>query len=133
MTATVTSSSSSLPPGNGSGGGGDAPDVPGDYKMTVTNKGVVVATFTGEQLSRVAGRNGRGPGPNLADVLREAKVDDPTLHLTIDGFEGDHIELPAHEALDEPGSCTIFITRRDTAKLSCPEGTVRHVSTVAAS
>jgi len=133
MTATVTSSSSSLPPANGTGTGGDAPDVPADYKMTVTNKGVVVATFTGEQLSRLAGRNGRGPGPTLADVLKEAEVDDPTLHLVIDGFEGDHIELPAQEALDEPGGCTIFITRKDTAKLTCPEGTVRHVSTIAAS
>src|SRR5437879_3239941 len=99
--ATVTSPSSSLPPGNGSGGGGDAPDVPTDYKLTVTNKGTVVATYTGEQLSRLAGRNGRGPGPTLADVLKEAQLDDPSLRLVIDGFEGDHIELPAREALDE--------------------------------
>jgi hypothetical protein len=128
------SSSAAAGAGNSAGGGAGGGGIPADYKVTVKKGDKLLATFTTDDLERLGGRGGhsRGPGPTLADVLTAAKVDAGSgTTLVIDGFTGDHIETPLKDALDEPGGCEIFVTRRSTAKLTCGSGQVRHVATIA--
>ena len=131
--STVTTSSVA-PAASKSPGGGtqvEGGSIPADYKVSVVRDGATLATFTTEELAKLGGKHGgRGPGPTLAAVLRSAHADDASRSLHLQGATGDQLDVPVKNVLDNENDYEIFLTPKSTAKMDCPEGTVRHILTV---